>query len=278
MKKAKQVNDKNKHRTRIFVINDLHFRAGTDANPEAEGAQIPNRHYYASPNNLRHFVEKVNEEKPDVALLLGDICDAPSDWALFQDIWSGIDPSVRTFFTLGNHDFDDHSFDELLSLLDNKEQPNIAGSPFNEVIELANTMIIVLDSTFDAANEHGNHYLDVHLHSETVEWLETMLLQSKHNNIFLATHVGPHLVNIDYFNAGQAEQLRRIVKQSTTSNQQVQWLFGHHHTNEITKYTNLGERNIGYLLPAMIIEENGYYTEIIVDAEGSRLRQHFLDY
>lgn len=146
------------------------------------------------------------------------------------------------------------------------------------MFELKNTLVVILDSTFNQYNEHGSHYVDVHVHTETIDWLQSILKNSNQKNIILATHVGPHLMDIDYFNAAQAEKLRETVEKSTPSNQHVRWIFGHHHVNQLTAYTNLGERNKGYLLPAMIIEEKGYFTEIIIDSCGPRFIQHELAY
>lgn len=265
---------------RIFVLNDLHFRAGVDGNPGASGAiggsGIDTRYYYASPNNIRNFVQIANTERPDLILVNGDICDHPNDFALFNTIWSGLDPSIPYMFTPGNHDFDDLTYAQLVDTLGYASRPEVGGSKFNHTFAIGdNTRVIVVDTTFNTSDTHGNHYLNVRMHTDSVGWIADILATTPERQIYIATHVGPQLVSIGYFNSTQATQIRDVVASASIARKlKVRWMFGHHHLPEIETYGNLGQYNDGYLLPALILQEEGRYTEIaIVNGEPTFARR-----
>ena len=272
------INDINK----VFLLNDLHFKAGTDSNPNASGAigggGEDMRYFYASPNNIRDFVKIANIEKPDLILLLGDMCDNPSDWLLFNQIWSELDSEIKTFITLGNHDFDNKSYTDLVSILSMTNEQTVAGSKFNRTFELGDNLFVVIDTTFNSENEHGSHYVNVRMHDESVEWLKNIIINSTQKNIFICTHVGIQLKNIQYFENQQAELIQSIIETNKKTFQEITWLYGHHHVVDTLKQTNTGTENVGYLLPANILWEQGRFTEVVVKQNNFNLNTRILKY
>lgn len=256
---------------KIFIINDLHFRANTDGDPNSIGGkqESNNRYYYASPNNLRDFVAKANAEKPDLILLLGDICDTPSDFDLFNDIWNEIDLTIRKEITIGNHDFDDLDYTQLSSVLGYNTKPFNAGSQFNQSFTVSSNNetanIILLDATFNTDDEHGSHYQDIRFHSDTIEWLRTVLMTDNKETFYIGTHVAPHQSG-SYFNNAQMVQIGEMLNsvRAQKPNIKTHWFFGHNHVMDVTPINNMGSPNPGYLLPATILLETGRFTELSI--------------
>lgn len=267
---------------KIFLVNDMHFREGTDGNPLAEGATNGlDRYYYASPNLLRNFVEIVNNEKPDFVMALGDMCDIPSDWNLFNKIWNSIDDLIPRGVTIGNHDLDVQSFDDILTILRYDGKKENAGSKFNQTYVINKKgfaiRIIVIDATFNNSDLHGSHYDAVRVHSDAVSWMGNILNTCKEDYVFICSHVGVHE---SHFNPDQRTQIKNLVDGILLNkpNLKVTWLFGHHHVLELTPYTNLGDRHLGYLLPALILNESGRFTELTISPNGYTLNKRDLVY
>lgn len=269
---------------KVFLITDIHIKAGMDGNPSDTGATNGTRYYYASPNNLRNFVTIANREKPDLVVCTGDLSDNPSNWELVNEIWSGLNDNIPRVITPGNHDFDVQTFPDLLNLLRYKGKKEIGGSKFNQSFTLShrgfNSKFIMLDTTFNSGDTHGNHYENVRAHTSSVNWLQSELVNSDSNQVFICTHVGPHLVDIDYFDSDQKEQIQTIVDNAVSSNPKlkVTWMFGHHHVADIGKYMNLGSNNVGYLIPAVVLNEEGRFAELKISNDGFSLTKRNLPY
>lgn len=265
---------------RVFIVNDLHFRAGTDGNPDAPGAiqESNDRYYYSTPNNLRDFVSIVNQEKPDLVLALGDMCDTPEDFALFNQIWSQIDSSIRKEVTIGNHDFDDLDYNQLVNTLGYVGRQEVAGSVFNQSFQLDNNnRIIILDASYDPQDKHGDHWNNIRIHSNAVDWLENELRNSQEDNVFIGTHVAPHHI---YFNATQSSQIKNMIDDvlSDKPKLNISWLFGHDHKLDFEVYSNLGLKNKAYLCPAMILNEKGRFSELQITKNNFNLINRDLKY
>lgn len=245
----------------LYIINDLHFKAGFDGNGTDTGAVSNNRYYYASPNLVRSFVQKMNEKKPDVILVLGDICDNPADYPLFMDIWSGLDPTIKTAITIGNHDYDVLSYEQLVAAVGYDEQPEIAKSRFNQTFVVEDTRFIILDATFNADNVPGPHWQKVRISNEAVNWLDETLEAAAEGTILIGTHVAPHQAGGGYFEVEQANAIAVVLAKHTAKS--ITWLCGHHHQNSLHKYAPINGSDC-YLCPAMINNEDGRYTEIIL--------------
>src|SRR5690349_20195074 len=115
----------------IHVLNDIHIKAGFDGNPSAPGSigdagGDDKRYYYAAHNNLRQYVQIANAERPDLIVTNGDICDHPSDFALFTEIWGALDTTIPKFITLGNHDCDDQTYAQIVNWFGYGGLPDIA--------------------------------------------------------------------------------------------------------------------------------------------------------
>lgn len=265
---------------KIFIVNDLHFKAGTDSDPNSSGATNgTDRYYYASPNNLRDFVSIVNTEKPDLVLALGDMLDEPHDLLLFNQIWNQIDNSVRKEVTLGNHDFDELTYTQLVDSLGYSSKIENGGSKFNQTYSLNESVrLIMLDATFDDNDNHGNHYAQVRVHTDTLNWLDNVLATSPQNHFVIGTHVAPHQAQAGgYFNFAQANQIRTILEKYP--NKKTSWFYGHHHKLDIESNSSMGGSNhLGYLLPALILNEEGRFTEVTVTSSSLNLVKRDLDY
>ena len=266
--------------SKVFVINDLHFRANTDGDPDSDGAihEGLNRYYYASPNLMRSFVDKVNEEKPDLVLALGDLCDQPSDWPLFNDIWNDIDPTIPKYVTIGNHDLDVETYEQLLPILGYDNEIENGGSKFNQTYKLNdNHRIVMIDTTFDDNDDHGNHSTGVRMHSDCLPWLENILLNSEESNILIFQHVG--VQRPFHYHEGQREEYRQMINNvlSIRPNLKIESFFGHHHVVEKETYATI-TGNTGFLLPAMVMYEDGRFTELQVFTNKTDSVQWEIDY
>lgn len=263
--------------SKIVIINDLHLKAGIDGDPTQEGAIDSsglNRYYYATPKLLKNFVEQMNIERPDHILVLGDFCDKPSDFPYFNEIWSTLE--IPSTFTIGNHDLDDTSFSDLATILGYNSRPVLGGSPFNQTITIDENLIVMIDTTFDINNQHGNHYLDVCMHTDCFDWLEGILLDTELKNVVIATHVGFHGY---HFNEGQrtlVKQLIARVKQQKPS-LNIECVFGHEHKTGFEVFNNIDGMK-GTLLPAMILYEDGRYTQMVLNKNGISVTKKELDY
>lgn len=268
---------------KIFILNDLHFKAGVDGDPNVDGATSGTRYYYASPPLLRNFVDIVNKENPDLVLLLGDVGDKPSDFPLFNQIWSGIDSNIKTAITIGNHDFDDHNYSDLVTTLNYDHKVELVDSKFNQVIELnvggIQSKFIILDATYNNSNEHGSHYQNVRFHSDVIPWLESELLTGNSDRVFIGTHVSPHQRGT-YFDEAQAIEIDNMLNrvQSIKSELETVWLFGHQHLSNVVPYDNMGAKNMGYLSPAMILSEDGRFSELKLKSSSYEILKRDIKY
>ena len=248
---------------RIFAVNDVHF----SRKPDGE-----TRFFSQSPKLFSEFVHVVNRERPDAVLFLGDICEGPADWETFRRLWALIDERIPKALTVGNHDLDEVTFSELEKLLGYDDRPDNGGSRFNQTFALQGIRVVLLDATFDAADAHGSHWRNVRLHGSAVAWLRSVLLASPEDKVLLCSHCLPHT---DYFDEEQREEIRMMTEEALAQRPglQIRWAGGHNHAVDIRVYENMGEKQLGYLLPAMVEGGDGRFTEIVINGEGFSFRK-----
>lgn len=255
---------------KISIMADTHLRAGVDGDPLAPNAGTSNaRAHYASPSKLRGFVAETNTLKPDHVIHLGDMVDTPNDFPYFHQEWAKI--TTPKTVTVGNHDFDDFTYEELVSILGYDEKPELGGSKFNQSFKIEkddlSVRIIMLDVNFSLTDTHINTARGA-LHSQSFGWLEQEITNATEDYILLFSHIGPHLLNYPsnwpYFEESHALQVQSIV---ANSGKTVHAFFGHAHNPNIVKLTNLGATFPGYRLPDTIETETGHYTVLTVTKE-----------
>lgn len=264
---------------KISVITDVHLRSNVDKDPLSLCAGDA-RKYYASHSNYRHFRDIVNSDNDaDLVLDLGDALDASgacgSDGAFLSSIISTITPNYR--ITIGNHDFDDKTYSDLVTLFGRDAEPEIGGSKFNEKIVLengnANIQLMLLDTNF-IDNTHANTARGDY-HSDTLSWVTNELATPSSNNILFASHHLPHYYQHPsawpYFQEAGALAFQAIIDNAVANNPdlKISYIGGHHHTNSLITYDNLGINLPGYRLPTSIQIEHGYKTTITIDRQGN---------
>ena len=215
-------------RLTVLWMTDLHLLTDARDGPgEADGVRHGVLNMWRGPRRLAAFVERVNAERPHLALCTGDIIDSQTLWrrhvlahrgelaayaerlphpwpyedydarrhlAHFMECWRAIDPSVRRELTIGNHDVMALPRDELARLLEAGDQPWQAGSPFNRSVVLedgrARARFVLVDSSLGADALHWCYTGT--LLPETLAWIEAELAAATEPVVFLAMHHGPH--------------------------------------------------------------------------------------
>ena len=264
---------------RIMVVTDVHMRAGVEDLPEAEGAinVSLSRYYYASPNLMEQFVAEVNLQNPDVVICLGDMCDLPEYYVRWNEIWGSINPGIKKYIVPGNHDLEDLTFSQLLTTLGMENDPVVAGSQFNKVIELNdNALLILCDVTFDLSDNHVNIYQNMRMHSTAPAWIETTLANYTQNNVIIALHTAPQT---DSYLIAQRDQLYAIIDAAKVVNPalNVTWICGHEHLEALQIDGTSHANSTAIIMPAMILWENGRYVSMTVNT-GVAYNQYFIDY
>lgn len=216
------------HRFTVLWMTDLHLLSDVPGGPEeADGVRHGVLNMWRGPRRLAAFVERVNAEKPHLALSTGDIIDSQTLWrrhvlahrdelaayaerlprpwpyedydarrhlAHFMEGWRTIDPGVRRELTIGNHDVMALPRDELARLLEAGDRPWQAGSPFNRSVVIedgrARARFLLVDSNLGSDATHWCYTGT--LLPETLAWIEAELATAAEPVVFLAMHHGPH--------------------------------------------------------------------------------------
>lgn len=216
------------HRLTVLWMTDLHLLSDARGGPgEADGVRHGVLNMCRGPRRLAAFVERVNAERPHLALCTGDIIDSlalwrrhvfahrdelaayaerlPRPWpyedydarrhlARFMEGWRTIDRGVRRELTIGNHDAMALPRDELARLLEAGDRPWQAGSPFNRSVVIedgrARARFLLVDSSLGSDEMHWCYTGT--LLPETLAWIETELAAATEPVVFLAMHHGPH--------------------------------------------------------------------------------------
>lgn len=239
----------------IYVITDTHIGSGGDL---------------TLADKVRRFAERVTEDRPDMAIHLGDIYDTTDQRALFLSAWSRI-TGVYKKAILGNHEWDPDGLtdSDLEESLGYQEKVENGGSRFNQTFVLDGAgwplRIILLDSTFNSSNKREKVFTNVRMHSDTPAWFESVLDEAEEEVILIFTHAGPHLIAHNYYaDTDQANALAAIVdaKVSARPKTVVRWFFGHYHGGTVLPFSNLGAANLGYRCPTSLEGANGRMTVI----------------
>lgn len=213
--------------------------------------------FYAVPANFRTYAQIANKENPDVVLLLGDCFHGSCPPNKFMEIWESI--HSPKLLTLGNHDLDIYDSKELATFFGYSNQPIVAGSSFNQVYVIRkgnmSCRIIMLDSSFDEANQQSNHWQHCKLHDAALDWLQAQFEENQEDYILLCSHVSPHQFDSNhlYFEK-QAKQIATIVQAYTTLHPEVKVMSmaGHSHPEQPEHFSNLGLMFPGIVFPPMI--------------------------
>lgn len=257
---------------KVLFLNDVHFSKSRTINGT--------RHYYTSPDLMRKTMDEyVPQLMPDSIFLLGDMCDWSDDWKRFKNIYNkNLSRAAQVIPIVGNHDFDVTSYGELLDIFDLHELRENGGSKFNQSFKVsANIRVITIDVNFDEEDKHTNKYWDMRMHTESVGWLEDELTKSKEDIVLILSHHAPmdHLSN--RFDRRQGDELKQVVDKvaSKKPTMKMFWFFGHHHVTQIVCFDKWHDRCVGYLLPAMVEEEDGRFSFLEMKDNGEyKIKQY----
>lgn len=267
---------------KIYIITDIHLRKGVDGNENlVDSGTKEGRTFYASHSKLRNFVDIANSEKPDLILYLGDFCDSPNDFEFFFNEINKI-TNTRKEFTIGNHDFDNMSYENLVQVFNLTEKEEVGKSKFNKSFAILkedfSVRFLMLDVNFDL-NENHQGTARGRINSSGLSWLESEINNSNENYIFICSHILPHLYdypsNWVYFEESHAYELQNIIN---ASGKKVYALGGHVHTPIIKEYKNLGNNFLGYGMPDCIETETGKFTVLTISKNNFNLFERELTY
>ena len=171
------VNDR-KPLVRFGMLSDVHY-----AGREPAG----NRYYAQSLAKVREAVDRMNLEKPDFLIELGDFKDqdpVPNE-ANTLNYLTEIESVFQqfngpTFHVLGNHDMDGISKSQFLERVENTD---IAASKSYYSFKKKGFHFVVLDGNFTReglAYDHGNfHWEDAAVSPAQIDWLKDDLKKNK---------------------------------------------------------------------------------------------------
>ncbi len=260
----------------ILAITDTHLQAGADDQDPPSGGIGPLNNYYATPANLRHMLDIVNDTADGHLLVhLGDICEPPDDWDYFLHIWNQV--QIPTEIAIGNHDFDGSTYEELSAILSYDGRPELGGSVFNKSFAIGEeplkARVIIIDTNYDQHNQHTNpvvgRYSDAGL-----QWIAHELEMATEPVILFFSHHAPHHYNhpapSPLFNTASAMAFKGIVETAmeTRPELRMHYFHGHWHGAGLEVLHTLGPGIPAYRVPATVHTERGYLARIRVDVLG----------
>jgi len=197
---------------RFGLISDVHY-----ANRESAG----NRFYSQSLTKAQEAIDRMNHEKLDFAIELGDFKDqdaVPNEGNTLKYL-TDIESVFRkfngpTYHVLGNHDMDGISKQQFLEMVENT---GISNTNSYYSFDQKGIHFVVLDGNFTkegTAYDHGNFsWEDAGIPEEEINWLKTDLKSNQ-----LPTIVFIHQMLDDSKGVKQAVQnaaeVRQILEQS----------------------------------------------------------------
>ena len=209
---------------RFGMISDVHY-----ANREPAG----NRFYNQSRGKVQEAIDRMNQEKLDFAIELGDFKDQdaiPNEANTLKylaDIESVFQKfKGPTYHVLGNHDMDGISKQQFLQRVENSEISNTESYySFNQ----KGVHFVILDGNFTKegkAYDHGNFsWEDASIPEEEISWLKDDLKSNK-----LPVVVFIHQMLDESKNVKQAVQNAAAVRQVLEQSGKVLCVFqGHVH-------------------------------------------------
>lgn len=246
---------------RFGIVTDCHY-----ADAEAVGT----RFYRESLDKLGECVARMNAERVDFLIELGDFKDQdrPADERKTLSYLQAIEAVFREFrgprhHVLGNHDMDSISKRQFLSRVTNT---GVSGSRSYYSFDMKGLHCIVLDANYRADGsdyDHGNFdWTDANIPARELDWLQQDLAAS-HGHVSVFIHqlldgTGPVYVK-------NASEVRRILE---TSGRVLAVFQGHHHEGA---YSCINAIHY-YTLPAMVEgsgEGNNSYAIVEVHANRS---------
>lgn len=235
---------------------------------------ITDTHLYPDDAKLMpEFVERVNADKPDLVIHTGDLIEAdPAAFPLFMNYWNQIDPTIPKALTIGNHDLDKMSMQQIADETGYGTEALIAGSRFNQTFVVNGIRIIMYDST-------NNALYAGKCDQEGQDWISGILTTCEESQAIIFTHHAPHLywTPTPAFIEADAFALSDVVKNALTSNRTLQSVkcgYGHRHGNEeLWTSTALGGHFPGYLATAAKDNFPWWYTDFKMSRTRTKFRQ-----
>lgn len=252
---------------------DMNIYVTTDMHPEVESSIGTRTDRW---KEWFWMVEKINTDKPDLVIELGDHASDHSgkenmDWERFFEGWNNIDPSIPKIFVPGNHETRNYSHDDLVSVYEEIE-PGISDRPlngnerFNFVHSQNGIDFLALSANYKENGSQSNGYIT----QSTFDWIENVLLNTDKNMVIICSHYGAHQNHL----GDMSEQLLAIIENAIEVNDNlnvVKSIYGHSHPpSNHRRRTNMNDF-IGYNLAA---GDNGYWCTIEKRSNSLKVETH----
>ena len=255
------------------VASGVRFGIATDSH-YAEKPTFELKHYSGSLEKMDLFIRRMNSEKVDFIIHLGDLKDEglarrPPDTLKYLKDISSVMRSFNgpTYHCIGNHDLDSITKEEFLNGVS-----NTGIDPGKSYFSFACKGLhgIVLDPNFDTSGrdlcfKQGGDWQDTNIPEDQLHWLEQELSKNKGPVVVFCHQLLFELVIEPYrYHVNNYLQVREILERS---GKVIAVFQGHSHT-EIFKRIN----NIPYIaLPAMLEypgTSNSCFSLVEIDARN----------
>src|SRR5690554_4363700 len=93
---------------RLSLVSDVHYNSEAVGNPSFPSLPNPPMFFYTAAQKMQKYVDFVNEQKPEIAICLGDCIDGENwedSFNGFMGYWNNIDGQIPTLIAAGNHDY-----------------------------------------------------------------------------------------------------------------------------------------------------------------------------
>lgn len=258
----------------IYLISDLHINSEAFGNPDYPNLSNPPMYFYTTDQKMEKFVKRVNEEKPDVVLCLGDIAHghSPNEGVeFFSEQWGKI--NIKKSVTLGNHDLTSKKADNVYGLsayeymakmLGYGEKTEVAKSKFNESFAVENVRFLNVDTNLDVDGTHtaqGGNFSQ-----ELADWVVDETVKSAQKTIIIFSHYGN-----TYLKGESKVLLEETVSSllSADSELKLYYFYGHSHVNALSEKKTDIERFKVFNFPALVDLNPGKFYKIYVAKNGN---------
>ncbi len=202
--------ERGKAEMRFGIVTDSHY---ADADPQGS------RYYRQSVDKMGECVERMNEEKVDFLVELGDLKDqrnppgektALKDLDVIENVYAGF--NGPRYHVLGNHDMDTISKEQFLAHVNNT---GVSKNHNYFAFDQKGLHFIVLDANYTSEGgdyDHGNfEWTDANVPPEELDWLKAELASTSQPVIVFVHQLldgeGSHYVE-------NAEQVREVLASS----------------------------------------------------------------
>lgn len=256
---------------RILVFGDVHMTKNDDDQIGGVG-----KYFYTAEQKMRYMINMQKNEPFDMVVGLGDFVDdhtGEADFDRFMKLWNEIDTPKE--MTIGNHEFDGVSYEQIVDKLGYTNEPFTAGSHFNKSFTVdkdgQSVRVILMDSNFesigggdrDHANVYSGRYSDSFLH-----WFENEIQNSFEDVIFLISHHNTHYGG--HFRQGDTQDMLNVILEN---NKKVYAVSGHTHPlyrdkKAVVHYDNYGENFPGINLGEVVNGQFGACFTFVIHPNG----------